>query len=103
MKTMKKRVKYDGHGPKMAWRASKTMAFLVIFRWPIFKTVANAECPLGGLAIATVMRWRCLSGTWKDLAEPDLEQVFACFLVFSPCLIMFHIFSWFVTVCFLFL
>eukprot|EP00434_Breviolum_minutum_P019975 symbB.v1.2.017620.t1/scaffold1340.1/size241236/5 len=34
--------------------------------WPIFKTVAAWECPLGGLAMAIAMRWRCLSGFWKE-------------------------------------
>ncbi|CAE7342989.1 unnamed protein product [Symbiodinium necroappetens] len=34
--------------------------------WPIFKSVAAAECPLGGIAIATAMRWRCQTDFWKD-------------------------------------
>lgn len=34
--------------------------------WPIFKAVAAWECPLGGLAVAIAMRWRCMSAFWKD-------------------------------------
>ncbi|CAE7035222.1 unnamed protein product [Symbiodinium natans] len=34
--------------------------------WSIFKSVAAAECPLGGIAIAAAMRWRCQSNFWKD-------------------------------------
>ncbi|CAE8624845.1 unnamed protein product [Polarella glacialis] len=33
--------------------------------WPIFKTVASAQCPLGGLAVATILQWRCKSGNWQ--------------------------------------
>ncbi|CAJ1373200.1 unnamed protein product [Effrenium voratum] len=34
--------------------------------WPIFKSVASGECPVGGLAIGIAMRWRCLSPFWED-------------------------------------
>merc|ERR1712061_29458 len=32
--------------------------------WPLFKIVAHAECPLGGIVIAALLHWRCLSGNW---------------------------------------
>uniref|UniRef100_A0A7S4Q9S5 Uncharacterized protein n=1 Tax=Alexandrium monilatum TaxID=311494 RepID=A0A7S4Q9S5_9DINO len=45
--------------------------------WSVFKIVARAECPLGGVAVASVLRWRCAGGDWEaDLASPSTRELF---------------------------
>eukprot|EP00928_Gymnodinium_smaydae_P022004 TRINITY_DN18619_c0_g1_i2.p1 TRINITY_DN18619_c0_g1~~TRINITY_DN18619_c0_g1_i2.p1 ORF type:complete len:730 (-),score=142.69 TRINITY_DN18619_c0_g1_i2:64-1944(-) len=45
--------------------------------WPIFKMVAGSECPLGGIAVAAVLAWRCRSGVWEDdPLAPKTAQLF---------------------------
>jgi len=56
--------------------------------WPIFKSVMRAECPLGGIAVVAVLRWRCGSDTWeKDKRAPATARLFFSMLRQLPMLL----------------